>query len=124
MMSKQKKSFLKKCCNSFINGCIQVGHFLASFVGGFSKDYALKDYSTGYLKNTNKSATKTLMETTGLVRNVTHKTMIKAYQNPLLKNALNTTQQSVGFQASKRRLISRMKIVQNKINHVNRQRDE
>lgn len=124
MMSKQKKSFLKKCCNSFINGCIQVGHFLASFVGGFSKDYALKDYSTGYLKNTKKSATKTLMETTGLVRNVTHKTMIKAYQNPLLKNALNTTQQSVGFQASKRRLISRMKIVQNKINHVNRQRDE
>lgn len=123
-MSKQKISFLKTCRKSFINGCIQFGHFLASFVGDLSKDYTLKNYSTSYLKNKKKSTTQTLIETTRFVGNTTHKTMIKTYQNPSLKNALNATQQSADFQASKRRLISRMKIVHDKINRANRQRSE
>ena len=119
-MSSKKNSFSKKCQNKLK----QFKQILTSFIDGLAKDTGFQEYKTVSTKITNKSITRELMETTRFINRNMRKTLHKVNQNPTLKNVMDQTKQTSDFQASKRRLISRMISLQAKINQANRQRSE
>ena len=122
-MSKKEKSFIQKIVFYIKEGLRQFANACVSFVGIMAEDYTPKSN----LINTNistKNAIQDLRLSLRMTNQCLRKTTKQCQRNSLYQKALHETQQSADFQASKRRLISRMKTVQDKINHINRQRSE
>ena len=122
-MSKKEKSFIQKIVFYIKEGLRQFANACASFVGIMAEDYSPK-INPIYKNDVTKSAIRDLRQSIRMKNHNLRKTSQKFRHNFVVQNTIKTTQQSADFQASKRRLVTRIQNLQAKINRANRQRSE